>query len=393
VIAILPAVAPEAPSISNELPVDSEMASAAAEAEARREAARIEAAEKAKIVPSEAPRISSELPADQELNDKRLAAAAAIAALPKTPATPAAPAAPEPVAAAPAAPEPVPVPVSPAAEVAVAPVPAEPVLAAPVAAPPPPAPEPAAELAPAAPVAEVAAAPIEPEPAAPEPAAEPAAAEPAPEAPAESALEAPAESAPEAPAAESVGAPAINTFDGAQVIVGSWTIEGDKAIQTDKDVFFAKLSLPLRQAERGVYDYSFVAKSTAPRRGWVGVGAHFFASETRAPAGYGWGDSIVVWLTRDPVHYEKDITRLQIYRSKNDCWMAMIAEAVVPESIFDENRFDVRIDSKSGAVTVSLNGTERLEVKNLRKLHEGRYVVLRALDTAEFSAYRAGAGE
>jgi tetratricopeptide (TPR) repeat protein len=392
-LAILPAAAPEAPSISSELPVDSEMASAAAEAEARREAARIEAAEMAKITPTEAPRISSELPTDQELNEKRLAAAAAIAALPK------APAAPEPVAAAPAAPEPSPAPApepapAPAAEVAVAPVPAEPVLATPVAESAPPAPEAAAE--PETPAAEVAAAPAEPAPPAPEPAAvepEPAA-EPAPVAP-EPAAEvaaAPAEPAVE-PVAETVAVSAINPFDGAQIVVGSWTIEGDKAIQTDKDVFFAKLSLPLSQAERGVYEYSFVAKSTAPRRGWVGVGAHFFASETRAPAGYGWGDSLVVWLTRDPVHYQKDITRLQIYRSKNDCWMAMIGEAVVPESIFDENRFDVRIDSKSGAVAVSLNGTERLEVKNLRKLHEGRYVVLRALDTAEFSAYRAGAGE
>jgi hypothetical protein len=93
------------------------------------------------------------------------------------------------------------------------------------------------------------------------------------------------------------------------------------------------------------------------------------------------------------VHFQKDQTRLQLYRSMNDNWMMMIGEAVVPESIYDDNRFDVKVDPKAGTVSVSLNGKARLEVKRLRKLHEGRYVVLRALDTAEFSAYRAEAGE
>ena len=123
------------------------------------------------------------------------------------------------------------------------------------------------------------------------------------------------------------------------------------------------------------------------------MGAHLFTPESRTFVGYGLGDSLVVWLTRDPVHFQKDQTRLQLYRSVGNSWMDHIGEVVVPESIYDANRFDVKIDSKAGTISVSLNGKEKLEAKNLRKLHEGRYVVLRALDTAEFSAFKAEAGE
>ena len=188
-------------------------------------------------------------------------------------------------------------------------------------------------------------------------------------------------------------APVPGAFDGAKVGLGAWTIERDKATQTDENCYFAKLALPLVQSVNGVYSYSFVAKSTAPNRGWVGVGAHLFTPEARTFVGYGLGDSLVVWLTRDPVHFQKDQTRLQLYRSVGNSWMDQIGEVVVPESIYDANRFDVKIDSKAGTISVSLNGKEKLEAKNLRKLHEGRYVVLRALDTAEFSAFKAEAGE
>ena len=326
-----PVKAVEAPSISNELPTDSELAAAKAESEANKQAALTEAAEKAAIPPSAAPAVSSELPADAEAAAKRAEAAKEAPAVAAVPSVP------------------------PASE-----------FVAPVVIPPAPAVEPA-------PVPSV-------EPA---PAAETKAETPAPS------VQEPAPAAPAASPAEPIRGP----FDGAMAILGTWKIDGGKAVQSDGDCYFAKLAIPLVQSEDGIYRYSFVAKSTARGRGWVGVGAHLFAPESHSFVGYGWGDSLVVWLTRDPVHYQKDITRIQLYRSMNDNWMLPVAEAIVPESIFDENRFDVSFDPKAGTVSVSLNGTERLQVKDLPKLYEGRYVVLRTLDTAEFSAFRTEASK
>jgi tetratricopeptide (TPR) repeat protein len=358
--ALKPKKAPEPvapPTISSELPTDSELAKATAESEAQKKAAMADAlaAEKAKASPSEAPHISSELPADLEMAAKR-------AASPNAPAPAAKPKVSPPIA----VPPPAPVDPTPEPQGVVATRASEPPAFVPAIAEQKPAlePEPAPERAPEperAPKVEVAAAAPAP---APEPTPEPA-------------------SAPE---------PVPGAFDKAKSILGSWIIEGDKATQTDKEAFFAKLAIPLDQDLR-VHTYSFVAKSTAPKRGWVGVGAHLFTPVSRTLAGYGSGDSLVVWLTRDPVHFKKDITRFHVYRSVNDCWMKLIGEAVVTESIYDENRFDVKVDPKAGTLTVSLNGTERLKVKNLRKLHAGRYVILRALDTAEFSAFKVEAGE
>jgi hypothetical protein len=168
-------------------------------------------------------------------------------------------------------------------------------------------------------------------------------------------------------------------------------IEGDKARQTDPEAFFAKLAAPMIQDKR-TFTYSFVAKSTARGRGWVGVGIHLFVPAfANTSKGYGAGNSVCVWLTRDPEHYGDKVTRLQIYRSNDDWTMRMIDEVAVLESVYDANRFDVTVDPISGTVSVSLDGKGRLVAKDVLNLHKGLYVVFRALDTAEFSDFRVEA--
>jgi tetratricopeptide (TPR) repeat protein len=169
----------------------------------------------------------------------------------------------------------------------------------------------------------------------------------------------------------------------AKPLVGEWKLEGGKAMQLDPETFHAKLAIPLRQEMRS-FAYSFNAKSDARGRGWVGVGLHVFTPKSYTLKGYGSGDSLCLWLTRDPVHFTTDITRLQLYRSVDDWDMKLLCEAPVSESIYDDNRFEIVVDPATGKVTASLNGTERLSADSVLGLHEGVYVVLRALDTAEF---------
>jgi hypothetical protein len=182
----------------------------------------------------------------------------------------------------------------------------------------------------------------------------------------------------------------LSGFEGAAPMVGSWTIDGEVASQTDGDAFYAKLGSPLIQDSRA-FKYSFTAKSTAPGRGWVGIGFHAYVPKSYTVKGYGAGDSICLWLTRDPVHYKKDVTRLQLYRSVDDWDMNLIAEIAVPESIYEANSFELEIDPATGVISASLNGTKRLEVKDVIDLHKGICVAFRALDTAEFSAFKVEA--
>ncbi len=180
----------------------------------------------------------------------------------------------------------------------------------------------------------------------------------------------------------------LEGFAAARPIVGTWSIKDGVARQTDHEAFYAKLATPLVQDQRS-FSYFFSARSNARGRGWVGLGLHVFTPKSYTLKGYGSGDSLCVWLTRDPVHFKKDITRLQLYRSVNDWDMKLLDEVPVAESIYDLNRFEVGVDPAAGTVSVSLNGSERLVAKGIKNLRGGVYVMLRALDTAEFTDFRA----
>jgi hypothetical protein len=104
--------------------------------------------------------------------------------------------------------------------------------------------------------------------------------------------------------------------------------------------------------------------------------------------GWGEGNSVLVWLTSDPKHRDDALTRLQVYRSTSDVAMALLEETVVPESVFDENRIEVRLDPAAGILAVALNGTERLVRGGFTDLAGGTAVVFRALDRAGFTDFR-----
>ena len=195
-------------------------------------------------------------------------------------------------------------------------------------------------------------------------------------------------------AAEEEESPIVRGFGGSKALLGEWSVTDEAARQLDKDAFFAKLAAPLVQ-EAKPYRYSFVAASEARGRGWVGLGATVFVPSSGLVKGYGSGNALLVWLTRDPVHFAKDITRLQIYRSVNEWKMLLVAEIPVSESIYDENRFEISLDPGAGTISVSLNGKHNLTASGLEGLEAGSYVVFRSLDRAsfgDFAARRDGTG-
>jgi len=190
------------------------------------------------------------------------------------------------------------------------------------------------------------------------------------------------------PAEESEKELLVEGFASTIPLIGTWTVQDGVAKQSDPEAFYAKLAAPLAQ-DRQALVYSVSAKSDAPGRGWVGVGMHVFSpSKAYTVKGYGSGDSLCVWLTRDPVHLKGDITRLQLYRSVDDWVMKLVDEVPVSESIYDYNRFDVKVDPLLGTVSVSLNGVERFSEKGVTGLSDGAYVLFRALDTAEFKDFK-----
>ena len=359
-----PGPSPVAPPAIAELPVDRDLAQKAPASQKVVEAKAVEAP--APSPSPVAPPAIAELPVDRDLAQKATAAAslapAPVEAMPAPVAVaPASVALPEVQPAAPAVIAP------PPAAVAVSPQPVAPIPLALAAVKPAPAssqPEPGSEEAPAVARAEEANPPVAFQPAV-------------------------------APASDEAAAPAspvtkllIDGFGSAVPVIGEWKISGGVATQTDPDAFFAKLETPLVQDRRS-FSYSFSAKSDASRKGWVGVGFHAFTPKSYTQKGYGSGDSLLVWLTRDPVHFKKDVTRLQLYRSTDDWNMSLLDEVPVTESIYDLNRFDITVDPVAGTVSVSMNGTERMVAKGILDLRDGIYVVFRSLDTAEFSDFKA----
>lgn len=208
-------------------------------------------------------------------------------------------------------------------------------------------------------------------------------------APDETAEESPAdESAPEIPSEAGAVKPektgseiVLDDFNAAKQALGSWSVENDRAVQKDPKQLFAKLVVPLHQGKSRM-QYSFTARSTG--NGWTGLGIHIYRGPAVTHRGYGAGKSILIWVTSDPKHYSNDDTRLEVYRSLDDINMYRINSVVIPESIYDTNKYAVEMDTNSGTIIVLVNGTERLKASGFSDFTEGEFIVLRSLDTAEF---------
>jgi hypothetical protein len=149
--------------------------------------------------------------------------------------------------------------------------------------------------------------------------------------------------------------------------------------QTDTGFRYAKFAIPVSQnAGEMLYTYSGRASGS----GWRGYGLHFLASASSSSDGYGYGESYLIWVTRDVTHYQSPRTRVQLYRSFDDVHMVELVSMVVDRPIDGSNEIQVYVDRGSRTLAVSLNGEHLFSFQDSEFIRRGNGVAVRALGTA-----------
>lgn len=169
-------------------------------------------------------------------------------------------------------------------------------------------------------------------------------------------------------------------FSTAEPQIGNWELNNGVMAQTDPGQYYAKLELPLPQDDRPTL-YSFQARSQG--RGWTGFGVHVFADGTDL-RGYGYGESLLIWFTRDPREYGDDRTYVELYRSSDNINMARVLSAALPEDSREWMDIQVLYQPNEEYITIAVNGEEKLRYRTWFGIDWGVKVALRALNTAEF---------
>jgi hypothetical protein len=180
----------------------------------------------------------------------------------------------------------------------------------------------------------------------------------------------------------SLGAVVLDSLETAEAQLGAWQVIGNAATQRDPEMLFGKLVLPLDQGTAPVL-YSFDARSNDSADEWVGFGLHIYVADVEKK-GYGLGDSLLVWLTRDREVYKTDKTHLQLYRSDDDINMGRVMDAVITDPITDYVGVEVLYEPVRQYITIAVDGVEKIRYKTWFGIDEGLEIALRTLGTAEF---------
>lgn len=138
--------------------------------------------------------------------------------------------------------------------------------------------------------------------------------------------------------------------------LGSWEVTATEATQIETDQYFAKLLLPLSGQPKPTL-YSFQTRSRG--FGWAGTGMQILS----AAESYGFNNSLLIWLTRDPDFYGTDKTRLQLFRSDKSVMMELVLDAVINEPLTEYLNIAILLEPMEEYITVSVNGIEKLKYK------------------------------
>jgi hypothetical protein len=171
----------------------------------------------------------------------------------------------------------------------------------------------------------------------------------------------------------------LSGFAGGSPAGGTWQRSGSRLTQSDAGQLFAKYIVGQNQnSAELLYQFSGSASGT----GWRGYGLHFLASGSERSRGYGYGTSYLVWLTRDPAHYQSDRTYVQLYRSYSDVRMVEVASRSFDTSLGSTQDVGVYVDRGSGSLTVTLNGDLAFTYRDPEMIRSGRQLAVRTLGTA-----------
>ncbi|MFW5693537.1 MAG: hypothetical protein ACOCYB_00105 [Alkalispirochaeta sp.] len=166
-------------------------------------------------------------------------------------------------------------------------------------------------------------------------------------------------------------------------VSGRWASTGAGTVtQTDPQARFAKLVIPYRQDSQPRL-YRVLTRAIGD--GWVGVGMHLGVSEVEAPAGYGHGRSILVWLTRDVRAYGDETTFLEVYISYDDVTMNRVAQSALDSDLGTMSALEILMDPGAGMLTVAVDGVEQFRYRATLAQGSGLELALRALGEGEFA--------
>ncbi len=165
--------------------------------------------------------------------------------------------------------------------------------------------------------------------------------------------------------------------------IGSWAVTDGSLLQRDPNQYFAKYLVEVPQSPRRTI-YRFTAASLD--EGWVGLGLHIFVSNVDK-RGYGLGDSLLIWFTRDPAVYGTENTFLQVYRSSDDVNMGRVAGAMISEPIADSLDVAILYEPDTGYLTVSVNGEDKIRYRAWFDITRGVQIALRTLGRARFDEF------
>ncbi|MFP4302159.1 MAG: hypothetical protein ACLFQZ_09045 [Spirochaetaceae bacterium] len=182
----------------------------------------------------------------------------------------------------------------------------------------------------------------------------------------------------------------LTGFEAGRARMGSWRIVEDEATQTDPGEYFSRFALPLEQLREPTL-FSFRGRSLESTE-WTGFGLHLFASAVEAPNGYGHGESLLIWFTRDREHYGNDHTYLQVYRSSDDVTMNRVAEGIIPEPISSPLEIDILYQPEVGDVTIGVNGEVKLLYNGWFGIDSGMEIALRTKGRGRFEDLRVRTG-
>ncbi len=182
-----------------------------------------------------------------------------------------------------------------------------------------------------------------------------------------------------------LSSPIYSGFDAeASLIYGDWKLSGARLSQNDPDNYFAKYGMTLLQSEE---EYLYSLKASSAGEGWRGYGLHFAASAVESLDTYCFGESYLVWVTRDYRHNRTDKTFVELYKSDGNGTMIRLVSKAVYYSIKEDRRLDIHADNSQGRITVYYGEEEVFSYRDRRMIKEGDLVALRSLGKAEFTDF------
>ncbi len=174
----------------------------------------------------------------------------------------------------------------------------------------------------------------------------------------------------------------LSGFSRGSGVSGSWSVSGGNLMQNDADSKFAKFAVPVTQTRS---ELLYVLEGRAAGSGWQGYGLHFLASGSKQGAGWGYGTSYLVWVTRDQDHFRNQKTYVQLYKSMSDSEMIEITSSVADFSITGTNEVEVYVDKNSGNIVVSSGGQRLFSYSDDDFISSGSTVAVRALGSARIT--------